>query len=119
MPSEDEHFTAARRAKDIALLLLEQPEPSWAAVLVFYSALHNVNAYLARHGRHPQSHQERNGLVGLLTDLKAIYGSYRKLESRSMWARYDLRPMTSFDVEQLLTQDLAAIEEHIQGLLTK
>jgi hypothetical protein len=118
MPSEADYLTGAERNKALAVLLSEQDDPSWAAVLAFYSALHFVNAYLARQGFFPRDHETRGGYITRLQELKPIYGHYRKLEERSRWVRYDLRRLQSVQVEQLLLHELATIETLIRKLLS-
>src|SRR5690606_21992498 len=110
-PEEEEHLAAARKNKVLAQLILEQEDPSWAAVLAFYSALHLVDAYLARQDIHPRSHEARQGCVARVSALRPLHHAYRKLETRSRWVRYDLRPLPSFEVEHLITEDLARIEQ--------
>ena len=37
----------------------------WEVTMLFYSALHYVDAFLATRGLHPQSHLERKDLVAI------------------------------------------------------
>jgi hypothetical protein len=117
MPSEADYLTGAERNKALAVLLSEQEDPSWAAVLAFYSALHFINAYLAREGFFPGDHRTRGQYVARLQELKPIHSHYRRLEERSRWVRYELRRLHSVEVEGLILTDLATIEGVIRELL--
>jgi hypothetical protein len=66
----------------------------WGVVVLFYSALHYVDAILAREFRlppacqHPQEHNERNTGVAQSLTLGDIYKDYKLLYDRSLDARY-------------------------------
>jgi len=70
----------------------------WAVTVLFYTALHLVQAYFVEQAATgfdiPQSHQERAARIGL--KLLPIYRHYRALEERSRRARYepDYVPLT-------------------------
>jgi hypothetical protein len=67
----------------------------WGVVVLFYSAVHYVDAMLAREIRlrrelqHPQEHFERSTGVAQSLTLKAIYSAYKRLHDRSRDARYN------------------------------
>jgi hypothetical protein len=117
MPSEQEHLVGAASNRALAQVLLEQADPSWAAVLAFYCALHLVNAYLTRMGISAHSHRTRNTYIARMTDLIPIYENYRRLEWQSRWVRYDLGKLSSVEVSRLMADDLAKIESTINNLL--
>jgi hypothetical protein len=117
MPSEQEHLVGAASNRALAHVLLEHADPSWAAVLAFYCALHLVNAYLIRMGISVQSHRTRDTYIARMSDLIPIYENYRRLESHSRWVRYDLRKLSPAEVKRLMADDLAAIESTITNLL--
>lgn len=66
----------------------------WGVVVLFYSAVHYVDAVLARETRlppewqHPQEHWERNTGVAQSLTLGDIYKDYKLLYDRSLDARY-------------------------------
>lgn len=66
----------------------------WGIVVLFYSAVHYVDAILAREIRlppeyqHPQDHWQRNTGVAQSLTLKDIYKDYKLLYDRSLDARY-------------------------------
>ena len=63
---------------------------NWAIVLLFYSAVHLVNAYAATKDPYTRftSHQDRDKYINI--NIKSIYEIYRRLEVASRSARYDL-----------------------------
>lgn len=117
MPFQWEHLGAAEANKSLAITLLRQGHPEWAAVLVFYSALHFVEAYLASKDLHARSHEARWNYISKLTDLQPLYDPYRLLETRSRWARYELRRLSSADVQGFIDSELRQIEERVRALL--
>jgi hypothetical protein len=117
MLSRAAHLRGAARNKALAVSLLSQNEPDWAAVLAFYSALHLIDAYLAERNLRAGDHARRGNFIATTADLKPIHSQYRRLELRSRWVRYELQSLTTDDVEALLTRDLRQIEEHILRLL--
>jgi len=67
MPSQTAHLNQARANEDLAReLSARETSPthiSWAAVVLFYTALHLVDAYLAQRGTNPATHAERDTLL--------------------------------------------------------
>ena len=82
--------------------------------MLFYSALHYVDAFLATLGMHPRTHCERNDLLANLTDL-AVY--YQVLSKRSMNARYDLYQFTPAEVDRIRNGAFRRVKEGILALL--
>jgi hypothetical protein len=115
MPSEASHRRAAEVNESLAANLLAS-RPEWAIVVGFYSALHLVDAFLARSSIHPGSHTERERLIAL-TQLRPLYTDYRRLDRRSREARYDLRQFSSREARALLTGELATIKARTARLL--
>jgi hypothetical protein len=79
----------------------------WAVTCLFYSALHYVNAYLAKGQKAiPRRHVTvgnlagRSNIVQADPDLGAIYPAYRALEDESRDARYELRKMTPYEYDK-------------------
>lgn len=75
--------------------LRASPFNEWGVVVLFYSAMHYVDAILAREIRlrpeyqHPQNHWERNTGVAQSLTLGAVYKDYKLLYDRSLDARYN------------------------------
>lgn len=68
---------------------LDEPQNlHWAVVLLFYSAVHLVDAYIA--GKHPDvkiaKHEDRDSYIA--NQMSAITREYAKLKSASRGARY-------------------------------
>jgi len=102
------------------LVLLSPQLMDWGVTACFYAALHLVDAYLAREGIHPRNHAEREDWVR--RRLRPIQGNYRDLKRFSLRARYEgvqMNPATAFHlpfVENLITTELEAIRDYIDGL---
>jgi hypothetical protein len=76
----------------------EQANLDWAVTVLFYSALHLVQAHFVEVANTgfdiPRDHPERDNLVARL--IPAIYSHYRFLGSRSQWSRYHVdKPPTT------------------------
>jgi hypothetical protein len=64
MPSEDEHIAKAEQNEALFReFIAAGTNAEWAAVILFYAALHYVDAWLARSDVHPRSHVTRRQLV--------------------------------------------------------
>lgn len=65
-------------------------EYGWASLLLFYSALHLVEAYRYRHHPHKvfRDHADRNEYVSV--ELPTLRDAYRTLRSISVSIRYDM-----------------------------
>src|SRR5436190_1107343 len=117
MPSEQLHLRAARLKEQTGIALSDSPQTcSCAIVLAFYSALHWVDAYLARNLKHPQSHVEREDAIRH-SPLQSIWDQYRTLSDRSEDARYRLKQFTQNQARSLFDAELAAIKSQVTRLL--
>lgn len=85
----------------------------WGVVVLFYSAVHYVDAVLARETRlppnwqHPPEHWDRNTGVAQSLRLGHIYSLYKRLYDRSLDARYKL---ASFQAEVLSDLETTCFE---------
>ncbi len=67
----------------------------WGVTVLFYAAMHYVDAVLAKESglppkwRQPINHPERNTGVSKSTTLGLIYNNYKNLYDRSIDARYN------------------------------
>jgi hypothetical protein len=101
-PQSSLHLDAAARNQTIASQLLYQvhldiePVPDdWAITVLFYSALHLVDAYLLEvHGTKPSNHTDRNRSVQTEQILNIVSEEYASLYAMSRTARY--RPLATF-----------------------
>jgi hypothetical protein len=64
----------------------------WAAVAVFYCAVHLIDAQLLRHGARPRDHNQRDQLIvaGPAAVPEDVYRAYRFLYRRSREVRYEM-----------------------------
>jgi len=60
--------------------------PDWMVTIIFYTALHHVDAKLSELDIHPDTHPDRNSFVAY--HLKQVCKDYLFLKSRSEYARY-------------------------------
>lgn len=90
----------------------------WAITVLFYAALHYVDAFLAHAGiPYPGAHRTRDGLVNSVTQLRTISSEYLRLKNRSSSARYYASRFTAREIERCRHTDLENIKRHIRRLL--
>lgn len=82
--------------------------------MLFYSALHYVDAFLATRALHPKSHNERYEIVSGETDIARYY---EILFKRSMNARYHLYEFSPEEVTRIRTGAFRRVKEEITSLL--
>jgi hypothetical protein len=61
----------------------------------------------------------RNTYVSRTSELLPIFDNYRLLEAQSRLVRYDLRKLRSDEIERLIDDNLAPIEQLIGRLLAR
>lgn len=88
------HLRLAAANANLAATLAASPEDThahvWAAIVAFYAAVHQVNAYLWERRRYePQNHKERTDAVRFTNILKRAAFSYRSLSTIAYSVRYD------------------------------
>lgn len=120
-PSPQDHRNQARTNERFYQALGDRNAqyPQWAMVALFYTALHEVQAFLIAHGQRPDSHRERKAVLRrnrfqLGND---IGRHYRQLRQWSEDARYRLWQPTSADLQQA-EQRLAAIRGEVARLIS-
>jgi len=76
MPNEITHRRQAEQNERLArgLILLSPQLMDWGVTACFYTALHLVDAYLARGNIHPRNHAEREDWIR--RQLRPIRGNY-------------------------------------------
>jgi hypothetical protein len=62
----------------------------WAVAMLFYSALHYIDAFLAGKNVHPMNHKQRDEEIERNGSLSGIYGAYRRLKDLVRAARYEI-----------------------------
>ena len=76
----------------------------WSITVLFYTALHYIEAYFASHDKGFTNHASRGIEIRRDPRIKSIYRTYRKLEDLSREARYDASAMKQEDVERAKTR---------------
>lgn len=92
MPLEDKHRTKAECNERFAASLdvTDPVHESWAAIAVFYSALHYVESYFARVNVTCNKHDDREREIKNDLGLRRVYSAYKFLFAISITARYKL-----------------------------
>ena len=118
------HLRVARRNRDLARALLAQNSLSrepwgWVAVVLFYSAVHYVNAYLwERYHFQPTNHQERTYGVHHDSAITACRGEYDQFRNQGFDARYaEWFNLPEPDARRLLEVELRAVEATVMQAL--
>jgi hypothetical protein len=119
LPSRDEHVQKAEGNESFASSIPQdnQSRIDWTLVVLFYAAVHYVEAYLAKSlGMHLRSHNTRDQYVGRESNLKKIFKSYAHLKFYGYNARYELYGFTAKDAADA-AKDLEDIKTHLVPLL--
>lgn len=93
MPNRQEHIARARDNEKLAYTLdLETGlGVDWAITMLFYSALHYIDAYLANAGGGiPWNHDLRDKAIKDNGSLSDLWQTYRDLKNLSQNGRYDI-----------------------------
>jgi len=117
VPQFHEHLTRAEQNEKLALSLDTSSGISvdWAITMLFYAALHRVDAYLARKNMHPTSHKHRDDEIERNGSICDIYEDYRWLEDKSKGARYDIANFDKSRLEQA-KERLKRIRAHLNRI---
>ena len=103
MPDRTEHLSKYRHNKEFLKcpVFEETKYLDWAVVVVFYSALHLIEAFFAGNGLHFQKHKERAQWVSSDSRLKNtdIPKYYHFLYNQSIRARYEYVQMNGSDLQ--------------------
>jgi hypothetical protein len=119
MPSVAEHqIQAERNYALVATLKAANPVfHEWAAVGLFYSSLHYLEAYLAFLGEHPEGHAERGRAFQDHSALVPVWNDYRMLKDYSEDARYRCVAFTADQIDNLEKNEYSRVRAHLIGLL--
>ena len=101
MPPKEVHLKQSNHNEEFYYLISPNQFTDWAVVVLFYSALHIVDAFLAIHGIHPGSHERRVKLVNTMHDLKPIADEFMILKDESELARYNAKKFSETEVSML------------------
>lgn len=88
MPSRAEHLANEAANAAFEIVAREQgASPEWATTVLFYRAVHLIEAYFASLGLHHTSHRQRNATVA--RPIPAALPDYLDLSELSRRARYE------------------------------
>jgi hypothetical protein len=115
VPQRHEHLKRAQENEKLATALKKLRSPSgidWAITVLFYSALHYIDAFLAGKNCHPLTHDNRNDEIEANGCLSEISNDYRRLEDMSREARYNVAeyPAEKFEIAK---RRFDRIKDHI------
>ncbi len=116
MPTRDEHVTKAEGNQTFAESIdtTNQTRIDWKLVVLFYTAVHYVEAYLAKAlNQHLRSHTTRDSYISRETNLRKIRDPYAHLKFFGYNARYEVSGFTTQDV-----QDALGYLAQVKALLT-
>ncbi len=116
MPTLNQHLSQAESNERFAEPITALPArfPGWEVTVLFYSALHYADAFLATQGIHPRSHDSRIASVKLYT---GAWEDYRHLYRLSLAARYNMAPFTPAVSDEVRAGAFRRIKEEILALL--
>jgi hypothetical protein len=119
VPTKEEHVTKADGNATLALSLKldNQTRIDWALTILFYAALHYVDAYLAKSHVNLRSHTTRDNALGRDKHLRPIYKQYSDLKFFGYNARYEVFGFKATDVTDKAEKHYDAIKAHLQPLL--
>ncbi len=119
MPTKDQHIQKASDNEAFAgkLDTASQVSVNWKLIILFYVAVHYVEAYLAKSlGMHVRSHTTRDSYIAREANLRKIGTSYMHLKYYGYNARYEPDEFTAADVNDALGY-LATVKAAISPLL--
>jgi hypothetical protein len=116
MPSRSDHLAKAESNQRLAIALQGGSQVDWSVTVLFYAALHLIEATLAPH-LHSTSHIVRDHNVQHHPDLQPIYQHYRHLYRRSLDARYNCVVFTTLQAQHLYVTRYEPIKQHLRPLL--
>ena len=117
MPTKEEHLIQAERNEKLAATLAHTQYTEWTVTVLFYAAVHYIEAFLAVRQIHCDQHSERNEYVRKIPQLRTIGREYLRLRTISRQARYYAQPITGEDV-RVAQENLNAIAKQIKYVMT-
>ena len=119
MPTKEQHVERANSTGTLALSLKldSQSRIDWALIMLFYSAMHYVEAYLSKLGVHLRSHPTRDVAMSRDASLRKIYREYNDLKYFGYNARYEFCGYKATDVTNTAMKHYDAIKTHLIPLI--
>jgi hypothetical protein len=110
VPDEATHLGQARHNEGFFGKIDHSQDGDWAVTVLFYAALHYVDAYLARTRMHPANHSERGRMIHSTPTVNAVRNHYRRLEDSSVDARYSAHIYPPREIDVLRRQDFEPLK---------
>lgn len=114
MPLKQEHISKAERNEKFAETVSKTAYLDWAVTILFYAALHYVDAILSVSGIHPDSHTQRDDAIGTNATLLVVRSEYRVLETLSQNARYRAMNIGPTDLTEA-QNNFNTLRAHLRG----
>jgi len=115
VPDYQAHLDQAARNEGFLVKIDVSLHSDWAVTVLFYAALHYVDAYLAKAAnQHPGNHDERDRLIQSHSKTSAARPYYRRLKDRATEARYQCtKTITPATVSSLRTNDFEPLKQKL------
>ncbi len=97
--SKAEHVAAAQRFEQF-LAVVPPQYAEWKIIVLFYSALHYVEAFLVTRSAAYRDHTIRDQAMEKETETRAIRATYNRLKKAAHEARYEGTPFRPTDVAE-------------------
>jgi hypothetical protein len=113
-PNAQRHLERARRNYALfGKLQAETEYPEWAAIVLFYTALKLIDAFLVQSGLTvPKDHAQRR--TDVRSSLRPLWAAYRDLEHLSRGARYDLVRPSQFTLQRVHDREFRSLALFLQ-----
>ncbi len=121
MPNSNKHLQIINHNYN-ALSHLSNPNPSnytdWCITIIFYMALHFVQAYLAdKKNEHITNHSTLQQKIREDQNLRSTYNTYRHLQDDSVNARYNGDKLSIYEMRNSTLKYFKTIQNKIISLL--
>ncbi len=114
MPTRDEHLAKADQNEVfLTSVVAAQSSAEWAIVVLFYRAVHLVEAWFALRRIHNRSHQQRTRAVN--ANLAEVSADYAEILKASRTARYDPAGLVTWEDYEHLAAGLTRIEAFVRA----
>lgn len=123
MPKKEVHLELVDHNKDFVTFIEKNngipPFQDWGVTVLFYTALHQVHAFLAERGKHPETHGEINLYLQRERIDLDIRLEYTRLRNLSEQARYQKACFHEDEFREEIRKDCMKIIEYFQGLMSR
>lgn len=118
MPTKSQHLRQATHNEKFFddFDLTHSEFTDWAVVVLFYSALHYVEAFFAQHKIHCNTHAQRDPEIN--KRLSGLYIEYSDLKNDAVEARYKMKKFTTDEIKSNIMPTFDTIKAAISAKLT-